>query len=716
MSAGDTHQSVNGDEHKHTRLACVACQRKKIKCDKQGPSCGQCTRSSLQCVPSSRKPRTRHPRRRAVDSEFRNRISKLENLVDSLSGGVGGQDEIHDGEADAAADATDVPSPTVGKYLGSPFWSSLSTEVQAIRDALEDDDQGEDEPDSTSPEITPTNGAPVNANDFDLFICPPGAIYVVPGALTEPSPHMQQVLFKIFIENVDPMFKAFHVPTLRAFFEQGAPYLGHEASSAICRALKAVAWYAAVNTISDDECQTRFAQARTDLTQQYRRAADVLLAQADVATRMTDVSRRVWTMTALVVRIARAMGLHLKAPARTPFETELRRRLWHQIRFLDVFAAMDRATETITTHGSFDTPLPNNVNDSDFDETSAVITSKTGITDMGFALVAYEAVRCTQKLTTAESTPTGETWQQRLDYAHAFEKHLHEQYLQYYDTTISFQRLILLIGKSMAKGSVVRAIRPIHRHVSSVPPRVDSPYVLQIATEALLENEKIYADEELGRWRWLLWVQWHPLSVCLAGLCSIRGTELANKAWGVVERNYKRQLLSVADTEHGMLWRPIKKLCKKANAFRNDGKRLSADVLEQRMLAHKQQLRLRQEQQAQQQQRQLLPQQTQQSPADWLVNPVPAASYTTGAPHNQQPHMPTGSMPLDLMMGGPIDFDLEGMQTGMTPLPQGDMSWLDWEHIMGDLQDPMNMSMGDMQQPYVAEGQQWPSVLRPNSM
>ncbi|KAK1056851.1 hypothetical protein LTR74_014595 [Friedmanniomyces endolithicus] len=743
MPNGETPQGVNGDDHQHIRLACQACQRKKIKCDRNYP-CGQCTRSNLQCALSSRKPRARHAGRRTMDSELRTRISKLENLVDSLSGDVGVPDEAQGGGADAATgDASDVPSPTVGKYLGSPFWTSLSTEVQAIRDALEED-QGEDDLDGTPSDTAPSNGAPVNANDFDLFICPPGVIYVMPGALNEPSPHMQQVLFTAFIENVDPMFKVFHVPTLRRLFEEGKPYLGQDASSPSCQALKAVAWYAAVNTLTDEECEARLGQARTDLIQQYRRTADVRIAQVDVvntndlttlqafvaylvATRMTDMSRRVWTMTALVIRIAQAMGLHSKAPARTPFETELRRRLWHQIRFLDVFTAMDRATESLIAHGSFDTPMPTNVNDSEFDEDSTVIPShETGITDMGFALVAYEAVRATQRLTTPESGPTGETWQQRLDYAHTFNKHLHDKYLQYCDTSQPFQRLILLIGKSMSGGMIIRAVRPIHRHVSSIPPRIDSPYVLQLATEALTENEKIYSDPDLGRWRWLVWVQWHPLSVALAGLCSIRGTDLADRAWGVVERSYERQLRFVADTRHGMLWRPIEKLYKKANAFRNDGRRESADGLGRRMLAQRQQLLLRQQQEMHEREcpAQAVPQQSQvqvaqQAPPDWILNPGPPTTFASGAPHHQQPHMPTGSIPLDPMMSGSIDFGFDS--SVMTPPTQeGDVSWLDWEHIMDDLSNPMDLDvslgMGDMGQAsgYVAEGgQEWGGGVLP---
>jgi len=290
MASTSAVHPTNGDDSQHIRLACQACQRKKIKCDRNFP-CGQCGRSNLQCTPSTRKPRARHAGKRAIDSELRNRITKLETLVESLSGEVGVQAEDLGGEAGLPGDtprktsespeAESAASPSVGKYIGSTFWGSLATEVQALKDALEEDQQ-EDEAEPTSP-TTMTSGmnAPT-ANDYDLLICPPNAIYVMPGALNEPSPQMQSILYGTFIQNVAPMFKIFHIPTLRAFLERGEPYLGQEPTSLANRAVKASLWYAAINTISDVECQARFGQPRADLKQQYRRAADVLLAQADL--------------------------------------------------------------------------------------------------------------------------------------------------------------------------------------------------------------------------------------------------------------------------------------------------------------------------------------------------------------------------------------------------------------------------------------------------
>ena len=57
----------------------------------------------------------------------------------------------------------------------------------------------------------------------------------------------------------------------------------------------------------------------------------------------------------------------------------------------------------------------------------------------------------------------------------------------------------------MSAGMVLRAVRPMQRHVSSVPPRIDSPYVLRIAVdvvdggEDLVEGQRIAFHLQLGK-------------------------------------------------------------------------------------------------------------------------------------------------------------------------------------------------------------------------
>lgn len=61
------------------------------------------------------------------------------------------------------------------------------------------------------------------------------------------------------------------------------------------------------------------------------------------------------------------------------------------------------------------------------------------------------------------------------------------------------------------------------------------------------------------------------LAVALAGLCSIRNTPLAERAWYYVDKHYERSARYVADSRTGMLWKPVEKLYKKASAFRDAG-------------------------------------------------------------------------------------------------------------------------------------------------
>ena len=239
--------------------------------------CGQCTRSNLQCLASSRKPRARHTGKRPVDSELRSRISKLENLVETLSGEAGIQGNTTESDAGDPNGAPDLESPVVGKYIGSPFWASLTTEVQALREALEDDQAEEEE---QMPPSAPIGS--INASEYDLIICPPGHVYIMPGALPEPTPELSAMLCNFYCDNVDRMFKFHHGPSLRKLMIEGKRYLGFDPSSPSIKALKAAIWFAAVNSMSEEQSLANFGRTRADQMQIFRRMTDVAMSQADL--------------------------------------------------------------------------------------------------------------------------------------------------------------------------------------------------------------------------------------------------------------------------------------------------------------------------------------------------------------------------------------------------------------------------------------------------
>ncbi|EME46905.1 C6 transcription factor-like protein [Dothistroma septosporum NZE10] len=611
-SPGVSNQSRRQSTGLH--LACRECQRKKIKCDRTYP-CGQCTRSGLPCHSSTRKPRAKAGAK-AVDAELRNRIAKLERLVESFQGDDTGNDtqlvppvapqaksqhtSLPGSESTGARQNSDSPTSPIdaassytNKYVAGTFWSSLTSEVKALADAFEEDGALSDD-DLASPGTTPpsapyaldaANGA---AAGYELILCPPGVLYVMPGALQDPTPEKSAELIHNFLQYVEPSYKIFHVPTLAAFLQEGQPYL-HRAPDAPCnKALRASVYFAGINAYTEEECQATYGKPLNQMVQEFRRNVDVALYQADplnttetatlqalvlyvASVRVMDPSRRAWSLIGLLVRIARAMGIHREIGGESPFMAEIRRRLWYNIVFLDCYASVDRGSEPAIHPETFSRLLPLNVNDVDFDESSTSIASREGITDTSISLIAMEGSVLALKFSLPEDSTAGaaQSWQTRLELAYEYQRSVNDKFLRHCDpTNMKHHMMIIGTGTAAANAMILRAVRPIHIHPNSVPPRVDSPWVMELALN-ILRHANMTWEQLTGRWRRMPWVPWHAIGVALAGLCSIRGTDQANEAWILVEQSMACYGENVADSPTGMLWRPIAKLYQKAKAFRD---------------------------------------------------------------------------------------------------------------------------------------------------
>jgi hypothetical protein len=106
-------------------------------------------------------------------------------------------------------------------------------------------------------------------------------------------------------------------------------------------------------------------------------------------------AQTLWTLSGVAFRIAQRIGLHRDdgTGALTPFERELRRRLWRQLMILDHTScelAGSSPNYTILLP-SWDAQLPLNVNDSDLDPDMAELpTEREGVTEMIFCALRYE--------------------------------------------------------------------------------------------------------------------------------------------------------------------------------------------------------------------------------------------------------------------------------------------------------------------------------------
>src|SRR4051812_29475879 len=83
------------------------------------------------------------------------------------------------------------------------------------------------------------------------------------------------------------------------------------------------------------------------------------------ASRALNPGREVWILLGMVIRIAQSVGLH-RDPSNfsvSPFESEMRRRLWWHIVSLDLRTGEDTGLIASCIHLTSDTKLPLAVND-----------------------------------------------------------------------------------------------------------------------------------------------------------------------------------------------------------------------------------------------------------------------------------------------------------------------------------------------------------------
>ena len=86
-------------------------------------------------------------------------------------------------------------------------------------------------------------------------------------------------------------------------------------------------------------------------------------------TKDTDVS--VWVLGGMIARLAMRMGYHRDSkmfPNITPFQGEMRRRVWTLVRQADVLFSFQVGLPSMLRSGDTDTEIPRNLHDEDLDE------------------------------------------------------------------------------------------------------------------------------------------------------------------------------------------------------------------------------------------------------------------------------------------------------------------------------------------------------------
>jgi hypothetical protein len=358
------------------------------------------------------------------------------------------------------------------------------------------------------------------------------------------------------------------------------------------------------------QVRRNFNAEKSILIQKYRFALEQALAKAEFLTkpdltviqafllflvlvRRHDDTRFAWTLTALVIRMSQALGLHRDGshfPTLTPFEVEMRRRLFWAVCVLDLRSAEDQGTELTIVNRTFDTQLPLNINDSDISpESERLPESREGVTDMAFSLLRYEICALARRLHTASSDmavtcppDSAKSLEEREALLTELHRRVEERLLKDSSSPMSwvtsiFCRVIVAKMRLVIYQPVLFP-GPGNEYLSE-----DARARIFNASLDIFEYSHILnTDPRCKQWCWLFqtWNHWHALAYTLIEASHRPWGPKSERAWAALNLTFpgpKPAELEKLAGHHGV-WMPLRKLYLKVKKHREaEIARLRAD-------------------------------------------------------------------------------------------------------------------------------------------
>ncbi|KAL4783599.1 fungal-specific transcription factor domain-containing protein [Aspergillus varians] len=538
--------------------SCLECRRRKIKCDRSHP-CSYCVKVRINCrYPAARLPHDEDALTRVayLESKLLAAEKRLSEIGECASPGEKGSHAVV-----SEAVHTDRPQkkyPIQSLATGSSY-SPVGTRSSMIL-------------------------KPQAALDLDAV---------------RPSQASVAVLWQQYVEAVDPLLKIFHTPTVQKLVVKAIH--GREKLEAPSQCLLFAIYYAAVASMSPLVCKSELEDERQVLLKQYRTGVENLLSRLDLlnSTNMTVLQAfaiflitgrcdedgpDVYALVGLAGGMALKMGLNRDGAAlgQSPFEVEMRRRLWWQLFILDIRVAEDRRSEPCILESSFNTRLPSNLGDADLHpDMSRLPACQEGRTEMLFSLVRFEGSYFARQMVFSDAFGEANAYMplsmtekcQALD---LFQERMEKQYLSHCDDSIPLDnvtvrsiRLILAKLGLMAIDHTSTDVSPDERATTR-----------RGWTKILQDAEELRRYEEGKQWLWLFqtYIEWDALASLLLHLHSDPVGGDGDEGWDTAYKIYS-YWKNVKSTRRDRRWNRIEELrlevlaarSQRAHATRNVG-------------------------------------------------------------------------------------------------------------------------------------------------
>jgi len=344
---------------------------------------------------------------------------------------------------------------------------------------------------------------------------------------------------------------------------------------------------------SNLQIMANFGLSKTDLNLKYRLGLEHALAKADFLSvpdlvlvqaftifltlvRRHDSPRFVWMMTGLVIRMAQALGLqrdganfaHL-----TPYEIEMRRRIWWMLCTLDIRASEDQGTDYTIASDSFDTKFPLNINDADIEPgTTEMPTARDCLTDMTIPLVQVEICNIVRKMMAQSSKDDAPGIEEQNRLINEIYQKVDQGYLQYSveEGNIVYWLQVTVTRLVMAKMTLFIYLPVLFSSPSAHFSDQIKNKLLVAAIEVAEYNHALNAEQACKNWRWVYqtYTHWHAIVYILIEICRRPWSPIAERAWVALrspwlipaQSNMRKNL---------RVWVPLRKLTAKAKKHRD---------------------------------------------------------------------------------------------------------------------------------------------------
>jgi hypothetical protein len=298
MSTISPHAHAKADQTAQKNFSCVLCAQRKVKCDKRPGGCANCSKAHVPCIyKAPPPPRRRKKGERDLDPLTRIRIyeAALRELgVDPevllKQAGIHGRsrdavetnsfirerDPSHEEDDSNTHVEAGVLVAEAGKsrYLENGIWTSLQYEFQDSREILDD---STDEESACDPQDISLLGTYSPVGTSLLFGSPATSTEL---RSLHPDPIQIFRLWQLYLDNVNPLVKLFHAPTVQQMISDASGNLDD-----IPRNLEALMfgiYCITVESLAEEECQSLLGLPKGAGLRKFRAGAQHALINASL--------------------------------------------------------------------------------------------------------------------------------------------------------------------------------------------------------------------------------------------------------------------------------------------------------------------------------------------------------------------------------------------------------------------------------------------------